>query len=643
MKLRLLAILCVLFTLLCSDVHASHIVGGEFTYTYLGDSASGGFTFYKYQVNLSIYEDCLTGDPEAIAQDNPAFFSAYNMQTGLLTELDTNIFYISSIQVPINFSNSCISNIPATCVLKKTFSKVYAFKANPAGYLIVYQRCCRNASIVNIQNPGNAGSTYYATIPPTALKNNSAVFKNYPPQIICLNNPLYYDNSATDADAGDSLSYGFTSALEYGDPSNVKPYPNPPPYDSVTYIPPYSPQVPFTGFPPIQINPATGLITGTPNRIGRYLVAVYCHEWRGGVIINTIQREFQFVVTDCSKTVVADIPQYSTQFNTYIVDCQGYNVSFVNTSKGGFAYGWNFGVPGTNADTSNAFQPTFTYPDTGTYTVKLVVNPGSTCPDSISRFVKVYPKFTAAFSDSGQQCPGSPINFTDLSSASVKPINYWKWNFGDGDSSFTENPVHTYSVGGTFNAILVSQTSKGCIDTAFHQVIIETFKPFAGNDTIIVKGSDILFNAIGGISYSWSPSTNLNYTDIYNPLGTYPDTGTFIYDVHVTSDYGCSGDDTIKVLVVANAEFVVPSAFTPNGDGKDDYFRPIAVGYSTIKYFRVFNRYGQRVFSSNSFEVGWDGTFNNARADIGTYYWEISFTDRYGKDGVMKGDVTLIR
>ena len=399
----------------------------------------------------------------------------------------------------------------------------------------------------------------------------------------------------------------------------------------------------MTGSPPIQINPATGLITGTPNHIGRYLVTVFCNEWRAGVVINTIRREFQFVVTDCSKVVVADIPQYSTDFNTYIVDCADYTVNFVNTSTGGFAYHWDFGVPGVANDTSNDIQPTFTYPDTGTFAVKLVVNPGTTCPDSITRLVKIYPKFYASFSDSGRQCPGAPISFIDQSTASIKPITYWKWNFGDGDSSFTENPVHNYPYGGTFNVMLVSQNVKHCIDTAIRQVIIETFKPFAGNDTIIVKGESILFDATGGISYTWSPGTNLNDTTIYNPLGNYPDTGHYTYYVHVISDFGCEGDDTMKVTVVNHAEFVVPNAFTPNGDGKNDYFRPIAVGYRSLNYFRVFNRWGERVYNSKSLEVGWDGTYNNKMADIGTYYWEISFVDRYGNGGTMKGDVTLIR
>ena len=641
--LRLRAILSLLLLLVFSQAMASHIVGGEFTYVHVGDSTVSSVTYHIYTVSLSIYEDCLNGNPDAIAQDNPAFIGVFDAVTEAPYEIDENINFVSAITVPPNFDNSCASDIQPTCLIKKTFVITYALPANPHGYVIAYERCCRNASIINIQNPDQNGSTFYCRIPAGNMVNNSAVFKKYPPQIICLNVPLVYDNSATDADIHDSLSYGFCTPLETTNDS-AKPTPSFPDWNStVAYIPPFTAQAPVISFPPLQIDPVSGLITGTPTAQGRFLVSVYCVEWRNGVSIDTIKREFQFVVQPCKKTVVANMPQFSTDPNTYIIDCKDYTVNFLNTSTGGFAYHWDFGVPGTGSDTSDQFEPTFTYPDTGTFTVNLVVNPGSTCSDSIQKLVKIYPTFTAAFSDSGNQCPGSPIFFKDLTSSTMKPITSWAWSFGDGNSSASEAPVHSYAAGGTYNVTLASQNAKHCTDTAMQQVVIETFKPFAGDDTIIVKGEKILFDATGGITYTWTPSTNLSDTNLYDPTGYYPDTGRYSYFVHVISAYGCTGDDTINVRVVANAEFIVPTAFTPNGDGNNDYFRPVAVGYQRLNYFRIFDRWGHRVYESNSLEVGWDGIYNNAHAEIGTYYWEISYVDRYGKGGTMKGDVTLIR
>lgn len=655
MTKRIFLILIALMSLCGGDVFASHIVGGDFTYRHLGDTVIGGRIRMIYRATLYIYQDCITGVPEAIAEDNPAFFTVYDNDNAPFGpgsfpfQVDTNIFFNpiagtgGSIVVPGNFSNDCVKNIPPLCLQRKRFEKTYYFPANESGYTIVYQRCCRNSSIINVIAPGDEGATYFCVIPGSSRRNNSASFTNYPPQIICLNNPLYYDNSATDAD-GDSLTYEFCAAQVGATGADIKPktarYP---PYDTVRYFPPYTFQNAISGFPLIEIDPVTGIITGTPNRIGRYLVTICCNEWRNGIIINTVKREFQFVVTDCSKVVVADIPQFSTAPNTYIVNCTDYTVRFVNKSSGGFAYKWTFGVEGAPGNTSTEFEPTFVYPDTGTYNVRLVVNPGSTCPDSITRLVKIYPVFKTGFADSGQYCPGSPISFKDQTVSSIKPITYWKWSFGDGAESAEQNPTHIFPKGGTYNVTLIAENFRNCVDTTLRRVVVQNFRPYAGDDTIVVKGERMQFDARGGVQYAWSPQLNLSDTSISNPTAFYPDTGFYAYSVFVQSAYGCSGYDTIRVLVVNKASFVVPNAFSPNGDGHNDYFRPRAVGYKDLRYFKVYNRWGEEVYTGNSLEVGWDGTFKGRRSELGIYFWQISFTDRFGKEGFMKGDVMLIR
>jgi PKD domain/CHU_C Type IX secretion signal domain len=599
MTRALLAIFCCL--LIFAKAEASHIVGGEVSCVFVEDTVAYGQLYHHYRVSVSIYEDCLNGTPQAIAEDNPAYLAVYD-GNGDTIEADS-IHAEPTIDVPTNFNNSCVTNIPATCLHKRTFLMNYYLPPNESGYIVAYQRCCRNATVANIRKPANTGATYYCTIPGNFV-NNSAVFKNYPPQIICVNNPLVYDNSATDAD-GDSLSYELCESNVGGADTDAKPVPPPPPYGVVQYLPGYSATDPISAVPPIQINPTTGLLTGTPVRVGRYLVTVCCSEWRHGVLINTVKREFQFVVTDCSKSVIANIPQYSGYYNTYIVECATYTVNFQNTSTGGFAYHWDFGVPGHPEDTSNAFQPTFTYPDTGTYIVTLTVNPGSTCSDSIWRYVKVFPYFRANFSDSGHFCPGSPISFADLTSNTYKPILFWQWNFGDGDSSMRENPVHSFAEGGVYNVTMITENAQYCVDTIYKQILIENFRPFAGDDTTIVKGSYVYFNATGGTQYMWLPGTNLNDSLVYDPVGFYPDTGRYGYNVVTTSAFGCTAGDSIYVTVVGQPVFALPSAFTPNGDGRNDYFKPIAVGYSAINYFRIFDRFGEMVYSTQS-AIIWD-------------------------------------
>lgn len=638
-RLYLFAGLLLLLVAFSNRTYATHIVGGELTYKCLGGD--------KYQVTLVIYEDCLNGEPDAIAQDTPAYIGIFSKNGELTRYSSDSIRPSSNVLVPPNFSNSCVNNPPATCLRRVTFNKTYTLPDNGVGYRVIYVRCCRNASILNLNRPSEVGATFFCDIPPTPSGqcNTSAYFKNTPPQIICINNPLVYDHSATDPD-GDSLSYEFCDAYPGGDYKNPKPFPSPflpapissPP--NFGYRAGFTATKPMGGNPLIQIDPKTGMITGTPNIMGRFVVSVCCNEWRGGKIINTVHREFQFVVTNCSKAVVANIPQLSTEYNTYIVQCDGMTVHFLNRSVGGFAYNWDFGVPGA---TSTEFEPTYTYPDTGAYIVKLVVNKGTTCPDSISRIVKVFPDFKANFEQGGLLCPNTQITFLDKSESTYKPITSWLWWFGDGTSAEDQNTSHIYNHGGTYNVSLISGNIKGCVDTVTKQITVENFQPYAGDDTIIVKGEYINFHASGGIEYTWTPTTNLNFSDVPNPRGYYPDTGRFDYNVHIKSAFGCEGDDSIRVWVVGQSSLFMPSAFSPNGDGLNDRLRPRTVGYSKIRFFRVFNRWGELVFDTNKFYEGWDGTYKGRRADIGTYFWVVGVTDRFGNESVIKGDAALIR
>lgn len=615
------------------------MIGGDITYRCVG-----GNTF---EITITLYQDCLYGEPGALAEDNPAYYSIFNVSNGQFVLADS-VSAISTEIVSPNFSNECINNYPNTCMRKQVFRFNRTLPPSTGGYYIVYERCCRNASINNVINPGNVGVTYYATIPPYTdgnCPNNSAVFKNFPPQIICALNPFIYDFSAADPD-GDSLSYSLCRAYSGGSTSDAKPYGNQmsPPNNSIPfpYLGAYTAAAPMSGIPPLQINPVTGMMTGTPNLTGRFVVTVCVTEWRNGVAINTVSRDVQFVVTNCSKAVVADIPEMADEPNTYIIQCKGRTVRFVNHSVGGFNYRWEFGVPGA---TSTEFEPTYTYPDTGTYIVRLFVNSGSTCPDSISRIVKIYPEYRADFEWSGRLCPDEPIQFTDLSVATYPPVVAWNWRFGDGNTSTSQNPVHTYArPGGPQEVVLISRSGLGCRDTAIQTLPLPRFDPFAGNDTIIVLGYPYNFNGTGSQYYQWSPTDYLSDPNIPNPSASFPDTGRYTYVLTGTTEEGCRHQDTIVIWVVAFDHVFVPNAFSPNGDGVNDLLIPRIVGYSNINTFRIYNRYGQTVFnSSNSNYPGWDGTYNGLQADMGTYFWVIQLTAADGKKITRKGDVTLIR
>ena len=111
----------------------------------------------------------------------------------------------------------------------------------------------------------------------------------------------------------------------------------------------------------------------------------------------------------------------------------------------------------------------------------------------------------------------------------------------------------------------------------------------------------------------------------------------------VMDDIGCFDLDTVKLRVLEGPTFYVPSAFTPNGDGLNDIFRPTAVGIAKLEYFSIFNRWGELVYETHDINQGWDGIYKGVKQPIGNYVWKLKGTDRKGVLKVMKGNVVLIR
>jgi type IX secretion system substrate protein len=288
----------IVSTLLLSSTYvgrASHLAGYDFTYVFV-DSAAG---IYHYRVSLSIYQDCLNGQPAALAQDNPAYLAVYT-GSGTLIRNDS-VSYSVADSMPITANGSCGKGAAPLCVNKKTFVIDYHLPASATGYTITYQRCCLNPTPVNLDSPNLLGISCYCSIPPsgTTTHNSSALFTNYPPFIIEMNVPLTFDCSATDAD-GDSLSYALCSAYSGDLTLNTDPDPpGPPPFVPLTYISPFTSGTPMSTSVPLTINPVTGALSCTPDATGTYVITVCCSEWRHGLFINTIQREFEFTVANC--------------------------------------------------------------------------------------------------------------------------------------------------------------------------------------------------------------------------------------------------------------------------------------------------------------------------------------------------------
>ena len=192
--------------------------------------------------------------------------------------------------------------------------------------------------------------------------------------------------------------------------------------------------------------------------------------------------------------------------------------------------------------------------------------------------------------------------------------------------------------------ILTVTDNYGCNFSVSDSVLVTMEAPvpaYAGNDTNAILGVPHQLLGSGGTGYVWSPSVNLNNPFAQNPLATlYNDT---YFRLQVTDAIGCIAYDDVVIKVYAGPTYYVPNAFSPNGDGMNEIFRPIPVGISQTDYFMVFNRLGELVYQTNQWLKGWDGKFKGKDAASGVYVWMVKGKDKYGKVVEMKGTVTLVR
>jgi gliding motility-associated-like protein len=200
----------------------------------------------------------------------------------------------------------------------------------------------------------------------------------------------------------------------------------------------------------------------------------------------------------------------------------------------------------------------------------------------------------------------------------------------------------------TTSYILTANDTLGCAKAVSDTVIVTVIQPFkvnAGNDTSIVADQPVQLNATGAVNYQWSPATGLSDPNIANPIAVLDKSiDSILYTVIAYDLNGCSAKDAVKIRVYhSEPDILVPSAFTPDGDGKNDVIRPITIGITKLDYFSIYNRWGQQVFMTTELGKGWDGVFNGTKQAAGAYVYTTEGSDYLGKRISRKGTIVLIR
>ena len=471
-------------TVFNTALNASHIVGGEMVYSFIQTDANNSTASYDFELIIYRDQEGIDFDPTI----SIGVFRSIDGQSWRPYE-SLNDIYLSSIEYIPAPSDVCSQNLLSQ---KEVESAVYRFQLNlpiiDEYYMVSYQKCCRNHTINNIDEPANTGAVYDVTITPFAQaeQNSSPRFSAYPPTFICLNEEFEYDHSAHDID-GDSLVYRLCKAFVAGGVSPTTPNccacqtPDPnsctPPYGNVVYSTEYNEYHPLGMNTPMDIDSQTGIISTTPSQIGAYVVAICIEEYRNDVLISKIRRDFEFNVSPCSPKLEASIladTLVENQFESGVISiinmCEPGNLSIINdTENEQFIQDYQWTVQLENGTfISDTLGRDIRNLDLNIIHAQrhkgiMVINPNSGCPDTTTFIINVGNRLNPDYDKTPDPCDNTIIEFQKSRHFSGDEITNWHWEL-DGDLIFNQEVLTinleenlSYQVG------LIAQNTLGCI------------------------------------------------------------------------------------------------------------------------------------------------------------------------------------
>lgn len=560
---------------------SNHIIGGEITYECKGDGQM--LNTRLYTITMKIYRDCQGNGADFDSAPGGAFVASLTIyEDGMLTpyRFDLDDPVVTRVE---NASDPCLDVPDWVCVEQGVYTIDVELPIVNNSYFIVYQRCCRNGTISNIVDPDRVGATYVTELTAAAQAdcNDSPIFTEFPPVVLCAGEDLEFDHSATDAE-GDSIVYSFCTPNNGGGPNvnqpfafeGVAPDPDaPPPYRKVSFIEPiYSETNPLGVEANLAINSRTGIITGRPTTLGQFVLSVCIAEYRNGELLSAIQRDFQLNVTECTPKVTAIIQADSVANGTdfFLTSCGEYDLSFVNESieeDNIDSLFWQFTLPDSTL-MLDSWNASVTFPDAGFYTGQLVLNPGGTCGDTANIAVNISPEIVADFSIDYDSCVADIITLSDASFSENNTLTTWNWNLGDGQTASTTDVDYTYEMPGAYTIRLEVNDQNDCSAVAERQLdyfpLPENidFEPSITDGCVpqVVQFSN-LSNPINETYFvSWDFGDG-NVSNSLNPTHQYSESGIYSVTVDVSSPSGCETtavfEDLIEISPAPTAAFSV--------------------------------------------------------------------------------------
>jgi len=729
---------CLFSFLLAIPARATHIVGGELEMQYVANRGA-----FPYEISLNLYFDALNGSPGAL--DNTVMVSIFSKANN--QSMATLVLPLVNSQL-VDYTNpSCSISSLRTRLLRYSIGVNLPAQqfSDPAGYYLVWERCCRNNVINNIVEPGSAGSTFYLEFPAIVqnnrpFENSSPVFRPLKGDYICLNTPFTFDFGAADPDR-DSLVYTLVTPYR-GFSSAQTPIPvarGASSYPEVQWAAGINLGRVIPGPDPLKVNPQTGMLTVTAGQAGLFVFCVQVDEFRRGVRIGRVRREFQLRVIDCPRNEAPALlmrPQGDRSFyregsllvlndktgnclDLFITDREANSRITLQTLAGSTA-----GLivkpsevlvrnPGDTVRTTVCLDSCTAPTDGRTFTVSLIARDEG-CPQGLADTLRIRLQLASPLNrppDGSTTLPGNAttvqvgqalafdvlgtdpdrdritltaagrgftlaqagMSFTSVSgNGDVKQTFRWTPQCAQvRESDYVVDFVVTDNRCSTPKRDTVTVRLKAQPLTSNRPDVRTTLT----NSTVEVSVTlgetpQIRFDAIAedpdpdelklsaqGKGFDMK-SVGMQFTNqagrgpLVSPFSWQPGCevlrgkteATYAVDF-LAEDNSCLPNrfDTTRVTfvvrdLVVTADVTIPNVFTPNGDGRNDFFSvddlPADNCTDQFRRVQILNRWGKTVYTSTDRRFRWDGDGQ----PVGTYYYLIEYRVR-----TFKGTLSLLR
>lgn len=504
---------------------------------------------------------------------------------------------------------------------------------DPAGYYMVWERCCRNEDINNIVAPGGSGMTFYLEFSPLSIQSASPEFSAPNGAYICKDQPFKMSMAARDDD-GDELRYSLVTPLR-GHTTPSRPTGDATPkngfYPEVVWEAGISAQNAIPGNPALSIHPRTGELTVTASTLGLYVFAVQCEEYRNGQRIGLVRRDFQLLVIECNPTTPPDpLVTYQQQRVERLEFCSERPLTLETSDSPDWAYQWQLNGLNLVGETNARI----TVQDTGRYSV--VKSFRTICSrDTASQVVEViFGQDPPAVINRDAEifCQGDQLRLLANDGTKVPTYTY-QWQQGT-RALTTTDAFCVVEQAGTYR-LLITDEANGCQASDSVAIAVESVEATLPPRQSVQRGGSIrLVPTVspggGTYEYAWTPTPGLiSATD---SVTTATPSETTTYTFTVTSPLGCQAEASVEVLVFDKV--YIPDAFSPNGDGINDLWE-IRNAQDQLEEISVYNRWGELVFHAKSYEVPWNGRYLGVQVPGGTYQYSIKTIHHHYKGAVL--------